>query len=384
MEYYYEKPFQYLRRMDNGDFFGEETVRNWYIARAYVLERLKDVAFGPGSHSHLHVLVTDDSPLLLSVVRQVALSAHYINYDEGNEDESRRNRTVITLASRNPQIKEVLEKEEYLCHLPEHCKFVTKKQASDKSEDVFVENSNSYIDIEIHIVEKFVQNEEDGCLKIFSEKDVEDFLRSMATEAENTVFSIDTRKAVYANRIYSLGEMIENLPAEDIHSAERYSMALDTFQHEKLSKSTEPLVKEEEWKNNNTVKEAISDVFCSDCFETRALEIQKCASGNKREDKKLWEKYNKALSTSEHARWVAEKLIMGYSPLNPQQRFKDESLFYDSKRKRQYRMQLKRQTVNPAHIDLCSYADLRRINPNDMKYDSFLMLAIPLILKKCR
>ena len=205
MEYYYEKPFQYLRRMDNGDLFGEETVRNWYIARAYVLERLKDIAFGPGSHCHLHVVVTSDSPLMLSVVRQVALSAHYINHDESNKDESRRHRTVITLASRNPKIKDELEKEEYLCHLPKHCKFVTKKPSSDKDEDVFVENSSSYLDIEIQIVEKFGQGEVDGCLKIFSEKDVESFLRSMASEAENTVFSIDTRKAVYTKRIYSLG-----------------------------------------------------------------------------------------------------------------------------------------------------------------------------------
>ena len=97
---------------------------------------------------------------------------------------------------------------------------------------------------------------------------------------------------------------------------------------------------------------------------------------------KIWEEQNEALSKSEHARWVVEKLIMGYSPLCAQQRFNDECLFYDKKKKNEYRKSLKRLVQNPAHIDLCSYADLRRVNPDDMKYDSFLMLAIPQILEK--
>ena len=36
------------------------------------------------------------------------------------------------------------------------------------------------------------------------------------------------------------------------------------------------------------------------------------------------------------------------------------------------------------HIDLCSYRELRRVNPDDMKYDCFLMLAIPKILEKVK
>ena len=42
-----EKPFEHLRRMDNGDKFNEEIIKNWYIARSYILERLKDIAFKP-------------------------------------------------------------------------------------------------------------------------------------------------------------------------------------------------------------------------------------------------------------------------------------------------------------------------------------------------
>ena len=47
---------------------------------------------------------------MLSVVRQVALSAHYVNYDEENPVETKRKRTVITIVSQNPKIVEELQK----------------------------------------------------------------------------------------------------------------------------------------------------------------------------------------------------------------------------------------------------------------------------------
>ena len=93
----------------------------------------------------------------------------------------------------------------------------------------------------------------------------------------------------------------------------------------------------------------------------------------------LWEEYNEALSRSEHARWMVEKFIMGYRRLNNNEILKYESLF--GKDRDDYLMKLKRNASDPAHIDLCSYHDLRRIDPDDLKYDSFLVLCIPEILK---
>ena len=49
-----------------------------------------------------------------------------------------------------------------------------------------------------------------------------------------------------------------------------------------------------------------------------------------------------------------------------------------------YSRQLKRNAAAPAHIDICSYRELCRIDPDSLKYDSFLMLAIPLILDQIR
>ena len=138
-------------------------------------------------------------------------------------------------------------------------------------------------------------------------------------------------------------------------------------------------------------------MFCADCFGPRNKVIEICFEEalkkevedkgkklSKREREKIeedvFERNNEALSRSEHERWVVEKLIMGYRPLNNAEWLKYESLFDDARKA--YCKKLKSNAADPAHIDLCSYRDLRRINPDDMKYDSFLMLAIPKILEK--
>lgn len=368
-----EKPFECLRRMENGNHFEDDIVKNWYIARAYVLERLKGVALGSNLNEHLHVVILGDSPMMLSVVRQVALSAHYINYNEENEDESRRNRTVITLVSKNPDIRKELEKEEYLCNLPRYCKYVNI--------DSTIENENSYIDIEIQIVEDYCDEKQERYKYVFSGEDVETFCNTIK-KAGIDIFSIDTCKAIYTSRMYNIGEVIENLPAEDIHCANRYALALNVYQYKKLQEPLSPMFKGNDQDPLYKVKELLSNVFCADCFESRYAEIKLCCNGVSERDSDVWERNNIALSKSEHARWVVEKLIMGYCPFDKQQHFMDECLFYDKKKRTQYRKNLKNTSMNPVHIDLCSYANMRRINPDDMKYDSFLMLAIPKILDK--
>ena len=68
-----ERPFEFLRRKGSLEAYPDQTVANWYIARAYVLDFLKDVAFIPGMPGSLHVVVEGDSPLMLAVVRHLAL-----------------------------------------------------------------------------------------------------------------------------------------------------------------------------------------------------------------------------------------------------------------------------------------------------------------------
>ena len=360
---YKEKPFEFLKRK-NGEGFSSDTIKNWYIARAYILEKLKDIAICQGSKEHLEVTIAGDSPLMLSIARQVALSAHYANFDETNPI-----RTVITLVSKNTQIIEELQKEEYLCNLPLFCK--TSVNGSEPK------NADSHIDIELRVTNE--RDENDNTL-VMSEDEVKAFL---GKKSEGDNYCIDTRKAVLTDRMYSLGSWIDNLPAEDIHNAQRYAMALNVFQHNLLHKPITQLVNAKKWESDLiAVKNGLSNVFCADCFESRAKGVMRYAEANGMTEEEAWEECIEGLSKSEHARWVAEKLIMGFRPITEQERLGEECLF--GAERRQFFNQLKKNPKDPAHIDLCSFAELRRINPYDMKYDSFLMLAIPGILQKLK
>lgn len=362
-----EKPFEYLKGKD-GSQFSSEIINNWYRARAFVLERLKDVAFKKDDNQHLHVVLKGDSGLLLSVARQVALSAHYLNFDEEKKD----NRTVITIVSNSPLIEETLKQEEYLCNLLSLCKWTHGNKT---------ENEDSYIDIEIVITNSCDEKESKNVI-IVEESDVISFCNS---KLEVEIYSIDTRKAVYADRMYNLGTLIENLPAENIHDANRYALALDVFQFERLQEPLCSLINDTKWKDSQiNVRNGLSNVFCADCFESRASSIELYRKNKKQNDTLLWAKYNEALSKSEHSRWVVEKLIMGFRPLDDKERLKDETLSINKKERNEYRKSLKKDMSKLAHIDLCSYSDLRRVNPDDLKYDSFLMLAIPNILAKVK
>lgn len=367
MKVFFENPLEYLRRKD-GSQYSSDVIKDWYKARAFVLERLKDVAFKEDDNCHLHVVLKSDSGLMLSVARQVALSAHYLNFDEEKKD----NRTVITIVSNDPQIEKKLKKEEYLCNLLSLCKWTCGK---------VTHNADSYIDTEINIVSNCDEQESEN-VKVIEESEVISFCNS---KQEDEICSIDTRMAVYAGRMYNLGTLIENLPAENIHDANRYALALDVFQFERLQEPLDLLINDSKWKDDQVrVKNGLSNVFCADCFESRTSSIELYREDKKQSDTELWAKYNESLSKSEHARWVVEKLIMGFRPLNEEERLEDEILSTNKKRRKGNRDSLKKDTGKLAHIDLCSYSDLRRVNPDDLKYDSFLMLAIPKILEKIR
>lgn len=337
-----EKPFELLRKKD-GSEFSAETIRNWYVARAYVLDRLQSKP----------VVITSDSDLMLAVARQVALSAHFINVSH----------TVITIVSQDGKIVDRLEREEFLCNLPKYCRLTVNGE---------LRNADSYVDIELNVLREW-KGDEKNCL-VITEDDLSRFCQSKDIE---DMCRIDTRKAVLASRIYDkLGSDFENLSAEDIHCTQRYAQALDAFQYVIMKEKIEPMMPKELGDINPVIiKEKLSNIFCADCFETRAGEVKS----------ESWDEYNEALSRSEHDRWVVEKLIMGYRELTQEEHLTDE--YYaaaDQDMKRQYRKKLKRNMKDPAHIDLCSYSELRRIDPDSLKYDSFLMLAIPGILKKVK
>ena len=358
-----------------------DTVKRWYIARAFVLDLLGNISFAPGDNNHLHVEVNGDSPMMLAVIRQVALSAHYPNFVEYDNLDRLvcKNRTVITLISdkKSDVIIDELQQAENLNNLLKYCKYSVYGT---------VYNEDSYLDVELEILH---ERHSSGPKCIFiSEDEIMSFVDSKTTEE---VFTIDTRMAVYASRAYNLGAVVNNIQYEDILCVERYSHALDTFKYMILQDDEDLKLVNGTWYNNITeVRNGLSNLFCSDCFKSRELAIKKMCSKEGKEYEELsekdrneiWASNNHALSLSEHSRWNVEKLIMGYNPLIGNKKHKYECML--ANKRVAYYKTIKNDSESPSHIDLCTYRDLRRVDPDNMKYDSFLMMAIPMILDKTR
>jgi len=365
-----ERPLEYLRRRSDGMPFPPEVVRHWYVARAYVLDRLKEVVIGPDSREHLEVVVDGDSPLMLAVVRQLCLSSHFVNFEEYDFRGrlSCGNRTEITLVSRMDaaSILRELEKEEYLGQLPANVRLTVYGQ---------VRNPDSCLDVAISIVHERPETEP-AAIRI-TEADVHSFVQATP---EEDIFTIDTRRAVLAARVYDLGGLIDNIPAEDIHSARRYLFALDTYRYKVAEEKIGPLVTPSWEKNPRAVVNGVSSLSCADCFPSRARAIRQYAQQHGIPEQEAWEKNNGALSCSEHHRWMVERLILGFRPLTDAERLTSEALFGSSRKA--YWNSLKNHYPAPSHVDICSFRDLRRIDPDNLKYDSFLLLAIPIILEK--
>ena len=353
----------------------EEAVQNWYKARRYVLDLINDALQKSQSlPCDWHFVIKGDNDLMLSVVRHLALYAHFISYEEYDRygKLSCKNRTVISIVTKKNAkvIKAELQKPEYLYNLPKHCKMTIFGQA---------ENDNSYIDIAINVVKDLSGvSTNPSILPVINEEIVLKHIESTQQE----ISPIDTLKALCTNEVYNLGIDVSNLPYEDINSARRYSNALNTFEKKILSiDDNEHLIKED-WENDNyALTSGISNILCADCFEIREKEL-KILTQKKELDTSDWEKYIKELARCEHNRWVVEKLILGYEPLGKEEIFRYEHLFGEDRT--EYWKSLKKRAVPPKHIDLCSNRDLRRIDPDNMKFDTVLMLAIPHILRFVR
>ncbi len=373
LEFPYERPLEYLHPQ------AADIVGYWYTARIFVLDLLNNELQSLNSiPQSWHFVVDGDNCLMLSVVRHIALYAHFSNYEEYDAfgKLSCKNRTVITIVSskKAADIEEELQKEEFLGNLPKHCLVSVYGE---------VKNAGSYLDIAINIVKKTGDNQESAsCRTIKITEEVVD--KFIASKTSDELFRIDTRKAVYASKIYDLSNDINNIPYEDINCNERYARALNAFKDRVLDSNEElKLIDEERWeKSRSKTRSALSNVFCTDCFEIREKEVQSIARQEGKEEAEIWKNYIEALAHCEHNRWVAEKLILGYEPFGKKEWLEYESLFGQQRKK--YRDLLKNREASPMHINICSNRDLRRIDPDNMKYDSFLMLSVSMILDKIK
>lgn len=372
-----ERLFQNLVKKD-GSQFSQEIVDNWYIARHFVLNNLEQWEKDSPSH---HYILDGGSDIVCAVARQIALVSHYTDYVE----EKRKNRTILTFinVSDADNLIQKLRKEEYLCNLISFCKYTVNRGTPV--------NPESFLDIEIEI-----QKDNSYSGKYYVKID-ETQVPCIIDESDSC---IEISKAKMANMVYCVGSDLDNLSPDDPNTSDRYQFALQVFYYQMSDSRID-----EEWRKVSyidqdknidyfKIRNILSNVFCADCFESRVRSILK----DHKVKKDFWqsimkdssiieswvgeEKVLSALARNEHARWCVEKLIMGFFPLSNEQKYKDEILFGADRE--DYRKELKNKINEencPAHIDLCSYDELQRVNPGDMKYDCFLMLAMPHILK---
>lgn len=378
--------FQLLKRMD-GKPFEDDVVSNWYLARHYVLKHFNEwigEGIGPDSGNTFNVVVDGCSPLMYSVIRQIALIAHFSNFDEDNAT----TRSTITVLypdtfsiNRLKAEIETLSKEEFLCNLIKYSDY----SLISNDGTTYEHKGLPFVDINFTLTASTHPGSGAILLK-------EDEILAEAKEYNdvNGLSEKDLNAGMLVNIAYSIGVEINNLPPTENNTANRYNIALDCVSSKRrkdiINTWNEPFHKTKNI-SQTALKNALSCIFCADTFESRMRGLLRTTEPFS--SKFLIANSNKIrteiannlmkLSRSEHARWVAEKLITGYRPLSEEEAYTDETSIG---KRNSYRKQLKNRCDNPSHIDLISFADLKRINPEDQKYDCFIILAMPLVLKK--
>lgn len=426
--------------------FGEDVVQGWCRARNYVLSQLENEkswgsnGIAASSSERVHIVIDCVDPMAFYIARHAALALHFPNFNEGDgRSQAPRNGTLITLLYNRKKYSDIiaeLHREEYLCNLTDLCKCTLKMvEIEDKGKGLKVisenvKNPNSFVGVELELLGfdnddfGYEANEKEGM-------EVVHVGRKVIEEVKNRKckYELDVTHARRVNMVYQVGADIDNLPPDDPNISDRYSRALLYFCYQQSKgKTLEKWNEIAEYANEDDKKgtlyqimlrNKLSNVFCADCFVTRLKslfdhnarkDIQKviikayCSENDvkknenfdyktvrittkmlnymiKNHEKDLLMLVGnnlKAMARCEHARWNVEKLILGFSPFSPQEHYEYNCRFGFSRSS--YRNKLKKNEAH--HINLCSYDDLRRIDPDNMKYDSFLMLAMVRILKE--
>lgn len=392
------------------------------------------------SSERVHIVIDCVDPMAFYIARHAALALHFPNFNEGDGvSQAPSNSTVITLLynrKKYPDIITELHREEYLCNLTDLCKCTLKMvEKEDKGKGLKVisenvKNPNSFVGVELELLGfdnddfGYEANEKGGMEVVHVGRKVIEEVKNRKCKCE-----LDVTHARRVNMVYQVGADIDNLPPDDPNISDRYSRALLYFCYQQSKgKTLEKWNEIAEYANEDDKKgtlyqimlrNKLSNVFCADCFVTRLKSlfdnkvrkdmekvIKKAYCSVKRSkeeeeidcetvcittdmlnymiknhEKDLLELVGnnlKAMAKCEHARWNVEKLILGFSPFSPQEHYEYNRRFGDSRSS--YRNKLKKNEAH--HINLCSYDDLRRIDPDNMKYDSFLMLAMVRILKE--
>lgn len=371
---------------------------NKVYARHFVLKHCKELdgdGIGSSSKEHIHAYVIGFDDFSWAIARQLAFVCHFPNFD----DKTGKNRTVITVINDNPKNDDELESELRKTvgdFMLQECCWTCRMVEKGKSKVVAKsKREESYIDIEFEViglsgitVDDYFTNKSDPekdeivsviCPKEALKADMTSKCRNLyqydikQLGAEVPGMDIDITRAMLVNIVYDWGVYLSDVCSWNMYEVENYNMALETF----CSRTPHDWLVSK-WGKTGTIELKLSNLLCADCLELKKRSAEK-ASNEKGLQKKL-EKDLVPLSKAEHARWNVEKLLLGYRPYTPEERYKDEYLFGEERRKERKRMK----NEEKAHIDICSCSELRRVDMENMKYDCFLTLTIDDIIERTK
>lgn len=391
MEKYFDRIFEKV--------FDATEAKLWYQARHFVMEELSPIdrywddeegqendGISPGCKTHLHFVVDSIKEEMIAVVRQICLLAHYPNFS----DETGSNRTIITFCLESISNNDLLQIKG-LGNLLNNCR-CTIESEERKTRINNNSNRNNYLslDIEFEFLKckiTDIKSEKNEILRTIEYKAVKESFDKNIIPQEG----IDVSKGMLVNMVYNTGATINNLSACDNENVARYSTALNVFcynlKHEEIEKKWKESAKPKKDGSYKPldIKNQLSSIFCADCFESRLKGILDTKKKSVYEFlltdfetvmKRIRDKNTiNALVRCEHARWNVERLILGYRPLKKEELYDIECSFGQDRKDK-----IKKYKNDFKHIDLCSSKNLRRLNPADVKYDYFLMLAMPQIV----
>lgn len=318
----------------------ENLVREWYFARSFVEQRLNNILYRKDNGGAPKFVIDGVSSQMCAIIREIILRAHYTDFVEPKNDKTKLNQTVIVVLCDKGQ-KEATQKT--LRNTPFLGNYI------DYSWGTFDMEALDYLDVDVIVEEKPYGEKSNVSEEMF----------------EGIVYScdIDICRAQMANNIYCIGNDIYNLPDIRPEDIDMYEIPLREFESKSFIKDID-----KEW-DKLSVKNKLSNVFCTDIFPQR-LAILESSKNSEDTIKQTIEKNIRNLSQSEHSRWVAEKLILGFIPWTATHHYEYSLLFDDDKQK--YYKMLKSKEI---HLDICSYRDLCRLDPQNRKFDTFLILS---------
>ena len=381
------------------DLFNGDIERVW--ARHIVLSEIKAPDNGGiwcDSTKHVRIVIVGSDPLSLNIARQLALVCHYPNFD----DDKGSNRTVITIVSPNSNGRDDVETikdrlESMTGFLLSECIWRCASYGA-KSDEWNGPKVKSFLDLEFEFVgldgidvNTFITDKLDTDAnevvsiidnsQMLSEQTVswienhfhqyygidENVLRSSVTDCR-----IAVSRAQVVNMLYEASCHLEDVYASDLYKVAAYKTALESF-----CLHTSAVKRQLSWSKIKDVSLKISSLCCADFIDTKI----RCARSGGCDMKNLNGIELERFARSEHTRWNVEKLISGFRPYTPQEKYADECLFADPAALKQVRKRMK--TELHAHIDICSYNELVRVDFESYKYDCFLTLAADDIIRIC-